>query len=40
MFPSSGVGGKTLTQLGPLERTNLNHWIEIEEHSLVGCTGL
>jgi hypothetical protein len=26
MFPSSGEGGKTATQLGPLERANLNHW--------------
>jgi hypothetical protein len=30
LFSSSGVkrgGGKTPTQLGPLERPNLNHWI-------------
>jgi hypothetical protein len=28
MFPPSGEGGeKTPTQLGPLERANLNHWI-------------
>jgi hypothetical protein len=26
LFPSSGEGGKTPTQLGPLERANLNHW--------------
>jgi hypothetical protein len=27
MFPSLGEGGKkTPTQLGPLERANLNHW--------------
>jgi hypothetical protein len=27
LFPSSGEGGeKILTQLGPLERANLNHW--------------
>jgi hypothetical protein len=27
LFPSSGKGGgKTPTQLGPLERANLNHW--------------
>jgi hypothetical protein len=25
VFPSSGVGGKTPTQLGPLKRVNLNH---------------
>jgi hypothetical protein len=26
LFPSSGVGGKTPNQLGPLDRANLNHW--------------
>jgi hypothetical protein len=26
LFPSSGQGGKTPSQLGPLERANLNHW--------------
>jgi hypothetical protein len=26
MFPSSGEGGRTHTQLGPLERVNLNNW--------------
>jgi hypothetical protein len=26
LFPSSCEGGKTFTQLGPLGRTNLNHW--------------
>jgi hypothetical protein len=27
LFPSSGEDGeKTPTQLGPLERANLNHW--------------
>jgi hypothetical protein len=26
LFPSSGVGGKTPTQLGPLDRDSLNHW--------------
>jgi hypothetical protein len=25
-FPYSDEGGKTPTQLGPLERANLNHW--------------
>jgi hypothetical protein len=25
-FLSSGEGGKAPTQLGPLERANLNHW--------------
>jgi hypothetical protein len=28
LFPSSGEGGeKTPTQLGPVERAHLNHWI-------------
>jgi hypothetical protein len=26
LFPSSGRGGETPTQLGLLERANLNHW--------------
>jgi hypothetical protein len=26
LLPSSGEGGKTLSQLVPLERANLNHW--------------
>jgi hypothetical protein len=26
LFPSSGKEGKTPTQLGTLERANLNHW--------------
>jgi hypothetical protein len=26
LFPSSGEGGGEDTQLGPLERANLNHW--------------
>jgi hypothetical protein len=27
LFPSSGEGGEKIpTQLGPLERANLNHW--------------
>jgi hypothetical protein len=26
LFPSSGRGGRTPSQLGPLERANLNHW--------------
>jgi hypothetical protein len=26
MFPSSGEGGKTPMQLGPLERANFSHW--------------
>jgi hypothetical protein len=30
LFPSSGEGGeKTPTQLGPLERANLNHWAQL-----------
>jgi hypothetical protein len=32
LFPSSGEGGgKTPTQLGPLERTNLNHWTPLSD---------
>jgi hypothetical protein len=26
LFPSTGQEGKTPSQLGPLERANLNHW--------------
>jgi hypothetical protein len=26
LFLSSDVGGRTPTQLGPLDRANLNHW--------------
>jgi hypothetical protein len=26
LFSSSGKGGKSPTQLGPLERANMNHW--------------
>jgi CRISPR/Cas system endoribonuclease Cas6 (RAMP superfamily) len=26
LFPSSGVGIKTSTLLGPFKRANLNHW--------------
>jgi hypothetical protein len=26
MFPSSGEGAETRTQLGPLERSSLYHW--------------
>jgi hypothetical protein len=30
LFPSSGERGeKTLTQLGPLERANINHWMKM-----------
>jgi hypothetical protein len=30
MFPSSGEGEeKTSTELGPLERANLNHWTKV-----------
>jgi hypothetical protein len=29
LFPSSGERGKTPTQLGHLERANLNHWTVI-----------
>jgi hypothetical protein len=28
LFLPSGEGGKTATLLGPLERANLNHWIQ------------
>jgi hypothetical protein len=31
MFPSTSEGEKTRTQLGHLERANLNHWTSIEE---------
>jgi hypothetical protein len=29
LFPSSRDGGKTPTQLGPLDRANLNHWVGV-----------
>jgi hypothetical protein len=35
LFLSSGVlGGKTPTQLGPLDRANLNHWTLKERYIL------
>jgi hypothetical protein len=34
LFPSSG-GGKTTTQMGPLETANINHW-----YSDLFCYGL
>jgi hypothetical protein len=31
LFPSSGEGWKTPTQLGSLERANLNHWATLSD---------
>jgi hypothetical protein len=37
LFPSSGEGGGEDTQLGPLERANLNHWSPSPEEGKRSC---
>jgi hypothetical protein len=32
LFPSSGESGGEDTQLGPLERANINHWTSLLPH--------
>jgi hypothetical protein len=40
LFPSSSEGGvKTPTQLGPLERANLNHWTTPESEFYITIDG-